>query len=328
MKTPLFLCLSGLLLATPAIADQSKSYPKEKPAIDFTLPDDWEVQSKEGAFFASPKDDDSFFLSLAPLESKSDDPEAAIKEVKAAVAEGFKNLTYEELQKVEGNGVAILLLQAKGEDEDGKANITSIMINQPDSEHLLYMQFVSSKEGFDKHGDAGLKIIRSIKAHLGGKEAEEETPAEAEEGETQTYNYPDKDKPAFSLSVPADWKIESDDKGAHIVSADKMFTTTVIVVDAEHADDATESIKKDVGARYDSITWEDPTEHKDPASDMTMTANEGIADGKGVNYKVGVLKLTKKDAKKVFILNTWAPEKAIEGNGEAIMKMLTSIKLH
>jgi hypothetical protein len=86
-------------------------------------------------------------------------------------------------------------------------------------------------------------------------------------------------------------------------------------------------MKKDTGARYESITWEAPVTHKDEASGMSMTSEEGIAEGKGVNYKVGVLQFSKKGSEKVYFLITWAPEKAVAGNGEAIMKMLSSVNI-
>ncbi len=327
MKNRMILCLGSLLLSASLQADQTASYPKEKPVIDFTLPDGWEVESKEGALFASPKDDDSFILSLAPLESSPEEPQEAIKEAKGVIEEGFEKVTYEEIKKIEANGVAILLLQAKGEDEDGKANIASLLINKPEAKSVYFMQLVSSEEGFEKHGEAGLKIIRSVKAHEAGA-AKEEAPEEGATGDTQTYHYPDKDHSAFSLSVPADWKVESDDKGAHIVAADKMFTATVVVVDSENAEDANESMKKDSGARYESIKWEDAVTHNQESTGMSLTSTEGIGVGKGVNYKVGVLQFSKKDSKKTYFVITWAPEKALEGNGEAIMKMLTSVKVN
>jgi hypothetical protein len=39
--------------------------------IDLKLPDGWEIK-QEGALFAHPKDDESFIVSMAPLESNND----------------------------------------------------------------------------------------------------------------------------------------------------------------------------------------------------------------------------------------------------------------
>jgi hypothetical protein len=64
----------------------------------------------------------------------------------------------------------------------------------------------------------------------------------------QTFSFPNKDNPAFSMKLPANWTIEKDEVGCYIVSLDKQFTCSVIAMNMEHIGDAMESISKKVGA--------------------------------------------------------------------------------
>jgi hypothetical protein len=216
------------------MAEQPARYPTKNPVIDRVFPDGWVVKAKSGALFANPKDDGSFFLSLAPLESALNEPDAAVKEAKKLVEDGFKNVKYDELEKVNGRGVNLLNLRAEGEDEDGTALISSVLISTPEAETFLVMQIISSEQGFKQHSEAGYSVLRSIRPHSSGK--------------LQTFSFPNKGNPAFSMKLRANWTIEKDEAGCYIVSLDKQFTCSVIAINMEHIGDAMESISKKVGA--------------------------------------------------------------------------------
>lgn len=149
--------------------------------------------------------------------------------------------------------------------------------------------------------------------------------------ETQTYTrLNDAGDPVFTMQVPADWKLDVDQQGAFIVSSDKLFTTGVVVVDSGDADDAVQSIMKQTAGRYATCVWNSggkPMEKTDEATGVTFQGNEGLAEDKGVSYKVGVYLFSKEDAEKSFVLTTWTPEKALNENAEGFFKMFSSIKL-
>jgi hypothetical protein len=96
------------------------------------------------------------------------------------------------------------------------------------------MQIIPSEQGFKQHSEAGYSVLRSIRPHSSGK--------------LQTFSFPNKDNPAFSMKLPANWTIEKDEVGCYIVSLDKQFTCSVIAMNMEHIGDAMESISKKVGA--------------------------------------------------------------------------------
>lgn len=318
MKAILLLSFTTLLL-TPALkADQEVSYPKDGPIIDLAFPDDWKVKPKDGVLYAHPEDDAGFFITLAPLEATSEDPSAAVKEVKDEIEDLFKNVTYKEPQTTEAGDIDIMLINAKGEDEDGVANINIWMIAKKGEETLLAMKCISSPEAFEKHAEVGGKIINSISSHG------------APAVELQTFSYPDKQNPTFTAEVPADWKVEADDKGKFITSADKQFTATIIAIDTEHIMDATNSIGQGVTARYESVVWNEggkPTIKKDDETGMTLTSNSGIATGAdGSSHRLGLYQFAKIGSDKFYVVSTWAAEKAFEANAEAISAMLSSIQ--
>ncbi|MDZ4290039.1 MAG: hypothetical protein U0984_18885 [Prosthecobacter sp.] len=319
MKTCLLLCLTSLLFTAAARADQAVSFPHDKPIIDLAFPDDWKLKPGDGALFAHPEDDAGFFMALSALEATSADPKAAVAEVKEDIEALYKNVKYQEPETTEAGDIDIMLINAKGKDEDGVANINVWMIAKKGEETLLVLKCISSQEAFEKHAEVGGKIIGSIVSH--GKKA----------AAVQHYSYPNKESSKFSVDFPADWKVEADEKGAFVVSADKMFTVTILAIDTEHIMDATESIGKSVTARYASVVWNGggkPTTKMDDATGMTLTANEGIAKGTdGSSHKLGLYQFAKVGSDKFFVLNTWAPEKAVEANAEGILMMLSSIKL-
>lgn len=165
-------------------------------------------------------------------------------------------------------------------------------------------------------------------ADTAGDSDSESADQSASSGDTQTYAYPDADQPQFTMELPADWVVEGDAKGAWIVAADKKFTTSVVVVDVGDVENAVESIKEQSGGRFESVEWsETMSPRTNPATGVTLRSIDGSAEAKGVKHKLGVLVFSKDGAEKAFILSTWAPEADLDGNGEAIMKMLVTATL-
>lgn len=100
----------------------------------------------------------------------------------------------------------------------------------------------------------------------------------------QTFSYPSKAKPDFTIDFPADWKMETSPEGAYVESPDKLIPFNVIMIDASDVGVALESMKKKIGSAYSEIVWnegKDPQVLKDAALGLTATFENGQAmDGK------------------------------------------------
>jgi len=165
MKTSLLLCLATFLAAPLAFsADKAVDFPKAAPLVTFSLPDTWVVDLDDEGLLATPtKDDESVIVELSELEAGLDSFDAAVKEAKETVSE-FKNMKYDEMQKGEKDGLGIAILNAEGEDEDGKAFINLVLLAKPGAKGFILLSCISSKEGSNKHGAAIGALIGSIKA--------------------------------------------------------------------------------------------------------------------------------------------------------------------
>jgi len=314
MKTSLILCLATMVMAYTAPAAQVAAYPKAKPLLDLTFPDGWEIQNEGEGLLASPKDDDSFTVLAMPLKSTNEQVQQAVVEAKEILAEDFKNLEYEELRKIEGEGVVTLLLQAKGADDEGKVNLACLIINQPAAESLILVQLISSPEGFDKHGDAGLALIKTVKAHASSK----------------TFAYPAEGKPRFTVDFPADWPLETSEQGCYCYSPDKFVAMNVLILDASEAGKALENIKADIGGKFGEIVWNegnDPVVNKEEALKLTATFENGLAQSDGKKYSVNVVQYLQEGADKLLILISQHPLPASDEHLDAKLGILKSIKV-
>ena len=165
MKTSLLLCLTLLTAAPLALAaDKAVDFPKATPVLTFNLPDTWQVEIKDDVLTATPtKDDDSVIIEVDEMAAGPNDFDAAIKEAKDTISE-FKNLKYDAIEKGMKDGLGIAILNAEGEDENGKAFINLVLLAKPDSKNFILLSCISSKEGSDKFGQAIGGMIGSIKA--------------------------------------------------------------------------------------------------------------------------------------------------------------------
>ena len=165
MKTSLLLCLTLLSAAPLAFAaDKAVDFPKAAPILTFSLPDTWVVDFKDDAIMATPaKDDDSVIVEVDEMEAGPDTYDAALKEAKDTVSE-FKNLKWDEIQKGDKDGLGIAILNAEGEDDEGKAFINLVLIAKPSSKNFILLSCISSKAGSDKFGPAIGAMIGSLKA--------------------------------------------------------------------------------------------------------------------------------------------------------------------
>lgn len=316
MKIQPILCLAALVCSPFSLAGQEASFPEKTPLIDLVFPDGWKMETKEGVLFAHPEEDAGFFITLA--ESGADSPEGAVEEVKEEIEGLFENVKYDEPQTAESGKLQLMIINAKGEDEDGKANINICMIATEGGESFLVLKCVSSQEAFEEHGDLGINVINSI------------TPHGAAAAALQTYSFPDDENPTFAVDLPEDWKVSPDKTGAFVESADKKFTATILAIDTEHIMEATETIGKDVTARFESVVWNKGGKPKvvvDEETGFTLTSNYGEAvHADGSRHVLGLFQYAKKGSDKFYVVNTWALEAALPDNAAAIDAMMESIR--
>lgn len=165
MKTSLLLCLAVLLASPLALAaDKAVDFPKAAPLLTFVLPDTWQVDFTDDAIMATPtKDDDSVIIEVDEMEAGPDTFDAAVKEAKDTMTE-FKNVKYDEIEKGQKDGLGIAILNAEGEDDNGKVFINLVLLAKPGAKNFILLSCISSKEGSEKHGPAIGAMIGSIKA--------------------------------------------------------------------------------------------------------------------------------------------------------------------
>lgn len=310
MKYIFLTGLATLAMTALATADQTASYPKKEPLIDLTFPDGWEIK-QEGALLAHPKDDQSFIVSLAPLESTNEQIKEAVAEVKELVEGDFEDVSYEELQKIEGEGVASLLLQAKGTDSDGKANIFNLIINQPKGESLLLLQMIASPDGFEKYAEASKQLMLSVKAHAS----------------VRTFAYPNKKEPIFAVDFPADWIMQAEGESCQALSADKFVNVNVLLIDAGEKDVALGKLKESVGGKFASIKWDEPSVNTDEATALTATFAHGVAKDEGKEYSVNFVQYVREGSDKLFMLICQHPLPVPEEHAVVLENMVKSIKV-
>ncbi len=323
MRTTLLSGITVLLCASFTQADQSLHFPKEDPFISFSAPDDWKVENKGGSLFVVSPDGGDVILEVMTMEAGLDEDADALKEAKGTVDEDFEKLELTPGDPVEARGLVILPLGGEGVDESGPAHINMALIKHPDAEHPILFSIIASKENAAKHGAACGAMLNSISAPGAAK---------APAGEAQTFAYPDKDKPDFSVDFPADWKMSKTEEGTYVESPDKLVAMNVIMVDKADVSDAEETLKKKVGERFKEITWnqgKDPEVNKDEALGLTATfQNAQASDGEGTEkYAVNLVSYVRKSGDKSLILLCQNPLKALEKHGEAMEAVIKSIKV-
>jgi hypothetical protein len=110
-------------------------------------------------------DDDNVVVEVSALKATKKEGAKALEEMKNTVQEAFKNMEWKPMQEGGSNNVGIYILNGKGEDDQGKANINAIMVTNGDNDKLFMVFIASSPEGSEKYGadiDALLKSLKKI----------------------------------------------------------------------------------------------------------------------------------------------------------------------
>ena len=335
MKTILALCIASLVFSSVTKADQSLEFPKKNPLISFTVPDDWKPQMKNGSLFVLPAKGDNLIVEVMMMEAAKDDADAAVKEAKATVDE-FKHLVFSEPRKNNGHGLEATILEATGEDANGKANISLMILGHPKSDKMILVSMIASLDVSEKDGLGAFGIMASLGAK--GFSADAPAPAGAAKpapaataafsGPTQSFNYPNDDNREFSISFPADWKFEQDAVSGYVVTPDKLVATNILMIDQGEVGVAMEKLKKQTSEKYTSVEWSDDQVNKDDALGLTATFEHGSAeDAKGNKYSINFAQFVRKSGDKFMMLICQHPLSAAKVHGDNLEAMLQSIKV-
>jgi hypothetical protein len=164
MKTTLLLCLAFLGLSLTSFAKDA-TYPKAEPMISMSVPEGWEAEWEEDLLYLRADDEDNVVVEVSALKATKQEGAKALEEMKATVQEAFKNVEWKPMQEGGSNNVGIYILNGKGEDDQGKANINAIMVTNGDNDKLFMVFVAASPEGSEKYGaqiDALLKSLKKI----------------------------------------------------------------------------------------------------------------------------------------------------------------------
>ena len=321
-----YILLSLLFLVSAAKAQQVASYPEDQPIIDLRFPDDWDLKTKSGVLYAHPSGDKGFFISLSTLKASGDNRNAAVKEVKSDIEALFHDVEYQDPQTKQVDDLTSMLINAKGKDEDGVANINIWLIFRDGEETPLALKCNSSQEAFEKHAEVGGEIINSITAH-GGKSNK---PASQSKPASQTFSYPDAAKPTITLQLPEDWTVTTMDGGFRVHSADKLFEATVTPLNMDLIMDGMNTIGQMITKNFATCTWNGGGKCKttlDEKTGYSLTENTGVGVNKdGTKFLLRLNQYARKGSDEFFVMSTLVRADAEKANAEGTDLMLSSIK--
>lgn len=162
MKSTLLLCLSLLGMTSLALAEKSAGFPKAEPVISIAVPEGWEVEYKDDNLYVS-TEDEGVIVEVSALEATKKEGAKALEEMKKSVQDAFKNVVFKPMQEGGSNNVGLYIINATGEDDEGKANLNAIMVTNGDNDQLFMVFIASSPEGSQKYGEGIAAILASIK---------------------------------------------------------------------------------------------------------------------------------------------------------------------
>jgi len=326
MKAFSIFCLSALVFASTAMAQQVASYPEQRPVIDLSFPDDWTLTTKSGVLYAHPSEDKGFFITLGSLSPRSADQRVALNEIKDDIEGLFRDVEYQKPETVEAGDLTINLINAKGTDEAGKANINIWLIYRDGEDATLALQCISSQQAFEKYADVAGEIINSILPH--GEESN--APANEAETSVQTYSYPDAENPILTMDLPADWTVATQAQGFQVHSADKLFVATVTPLSTDLIMDAMDTIGQMLTKTFETCVWNGggkPKTSLDEKTGYSLTENTGVGVRPDrAEFLLRLNQYARVGSDVFFIMSTQVRADAEEANADGTEMMLSSIR--
>jgi hypothetical protein len=161
MKNALLIIAALVTLSVPVLAEDI-GFPKSKPMIGMTVPEDWEAEFEDDKLYLIAGDED-VVVEVSSLKATKAEGAKALEEMKNAVKETFKNVEFKPMQEGGANNLGLYLLNGTGEDDQGKAKLTAILVTNGDNEQLFMVFIAASDEGAQKFGEGIDALLKSLK---------------------------------------------------------------------------------------------------------------------------------------------------------------------
>lgn len=139
----------------------------------------------------------------------------------------------------------------------------------------------------------------------------------------QVITYPEKD-PIFSISFPDGWKVEAGDDSVSASSADELVNMQLNSLDAAELDSAIKDAKEGMAEEIKGIQWSEP--EKGDVNGLKATVVNGEVTIEGVKMAINCLVFEPEGADNFFMLFNIIPFEALKTHGEAVNKVMQSIK--
>lgn len=140
----------------------------------------------------------------------------------------------------------------------------------------------------------------------------------------QVINYPAQN-PIFSIAFPDDWKVYTEDQSVSATSADEMVSMELIALEAGSLDDAIATAKESLSSELEGLEFPEAPE-KGNLNGVDVTFLNGKVNMEGMEMAVNCALFEPKSAKTYFMLFNLVPLDALKQHGDAISKVLNSIK--
>jgi hypothetical protein len=161
MKIALLLITVLAFTSLPLMAEDA-SFPKSNPIISMTVPEGWETEFEDDKLYLIAGDED-VVVEVSSLKATKAEGAKALEEMKNSVKETFKNVEFKPMQEGGANNLGLYLLNGTGEDEQGKAKLTAILVTNGDNEQLFMVFIAASDEGAQKFGEGIDGLLKSLK---------------------------------------------------------------------------------------------------------------------------------------------------------------------
>lgn len=140
----------------------------------------------------------------------------------------------------------------------------------------------------------------------------------------QVFNYP-AEKPIFSIAFPDAWKIETGDQSLSASSPDDLVNMELVALDADEAASAIDDAKEGLEEELKGIKWLGEPE-KGELNGLQATFLNGNVTVEGVKMAVNCAVFAPKGGDTFFMLFNVVPLESLKQHGDAIEKVLKSIK--
>ncbi|PTY00924.1 hypothetical protein DB346_15060 [Verrucomicrobia bacterium LW23] len=164
----ILLLTSALALGvalSPALADKTHEFPKEKAIFTISYPDSWtEVYKDEEYVEYGVKDEISIGAwILKDYKDIKEAANAAGEEIAAYVKE-FK-VSEKDAEIIKVNGMDMILVEGSGIDKESKKPLqVQVAFFSPDGKTICALLYYGVKGVAEKYSDDVVKIVRSVKA--------------------------------------------------------------------------------------------------------------------------------------------------------------------